>query len=258
MQAGDVLAKIPRETTKTKDITGGLPRVVELFETRKPKDPAVISEIDGIVKYGDIAKGMRKIHVEAEDGKTTKEYSIPRGIHINVQEGDHVRGRRGFDRRSAQPARLAGGTRRKVHAGLPGERHSRGLPPAGREHQRQAHRNHLPADDALGEGGRRGRHDVPAGRAGGQVPLPRRKRSHYRRRWTSGNGPPAAPGYHQGFAVHRFVHLGGELPGNHARAHRSRRGRQGGLPARAEGKRHHGPAHSCRHRVWSITAAFSC
>src|SRR3974390_2251003 len=91
VQAGDVLAKIPRETTKTKDITGGLPRVVELFETRKPKDPAVISEIDGTVRYGDIAKGMRKIYVESEDGKTSKEYAIPRGTHINVQEGEHVR-----------------------------------------------------------------------------------------------------------------------------------------------------------------------
>src|SRR5712672_393965 len=91
VQAGDVLAKIPRETTKTKDITGGLPRVVELFETRKPKDPAVISEIDGVVRYGDIAKGMRKIYVESEDGKTSKEYSIPRGVHINVQEGEHVK-----------------------------------------------------------------------------------------------------------------------------------------------------------------------
>jgi len=88
---GDVLAKIPRETTKTKDITGGLPRVVELFETRKPKDPAVISEIDGVVKYGEIVKGMRRIFVESEDGRTIKEYSIPRGVHINVQEGEHVR-----------------------------------------------------------------------------------------------------------------------------------------------------------------------
>jgi DNA-directed RNA polymerase subunit beta' len=88
---GDVLAKIPRETTKTKDITGGLPRVVELFETRKPKDPAVISEIDGVVKYGEIVKGMRRIYVESEDSKTVKEYSIPRGVHINVQEGEHVR-----------------------------------------------------------------------------------------------------------------------------------------------------------------------
>jgi DNA-directed RNA polymerase subunit beta' len=91
VQPGDVLAKIPRETTKTKDITGGLPRVVELFETRKPRDPAVISEIDGVVKYGEIAKGQRKIYVESEDAKTIKEYSIPRGVHINVQEGERVR-----------------------------------------------------------------------------------------------------------------------------------------------------------------------
>src|ERR1700675_4625280 len=91
VQAGDVLAKILRETTKTKDITGGLPRVVELFEPRKPKDPAVISEIDGIVKYGDISKGMRKIYVESEDGRTQKEYAIARGVHINVQEGEHVK-----------------------------------------------------------------------------------------------------------------------------------------------------------------------
>jgi DNA-directed RNA polymerase subunit beta' len=90
VQPGDVLAKIPRETTKTKDITGGLPRVVELFETRKPRDPAVISEIDGVVRYGEISKGQRKIYVESEDGKTTKEYSIARGVHINVQEGEHV------------------------------------------------------------------------------------------------------------------------------------------------------------------------
>ena len=89
VQPGDVLAKIPRETTKTKDITGGLPRVVELFETRKPRDPAVISEIDGVVKYGEISKGQRKIYVESEDGRTQKEYSIIR-VHINVQEGEHA------------------------------------------------------------------------------------------------------------------------------------------------------------------------
>ena len=94
VQPGDVLAKIPRETTKTKDITGGLPRVVELFETRKPRDPAVISEIDGVVKYGEISKGLRKIYVESEDGKTQKEYAIARGVHINVQEGEACQGRR--------------------------------------------------------------------------------------------------------------------------------------------------------------------
>jgi len=88
--AGTVLAKIPRETTKTKDITGGLPRVVELFEARKPKQPAVISEIDGVVKYGEISRGVRKIEVTADDG-TLKEYAIPHGTHISVQEGERVK-----------------------------------------------------------------------------------------------------------------------------------------------------------------------
>jgi DNA-directed RNA polymerase subunit beta' len=91
VEPGDILAKIPRETTRTKDITGGLPRVVELFETRRPRDSAVISEIDGVVKYGEISKGTRKIYVQSEDGRTTKEYAIPRGVHINLQEGERVR-----------------------------------------------------------------------------------------------------------------------------------------------------------------------
>jgi DNA-directed RNA polymerase subunit beta' len=90
VHAGDVLAKIPRETTKTKDITGGLPRVVELFEARKPRETAIISEIDGIVKFGEVAKGQRKIYVTADNG-TEKEYSVPRGVHINVQEGERVK-----------------------------------------------------------------------------------------------------------------------------------------------------------------------
>jgi DNA-directed RNA polymerase subunit beta' len=90
VQAGAVLAKIPRETTKTKDITGGLPRVVELFEARRPRDPAVMSEVDGIVKHGPIVKGQRKIFVSPDDGDQ-REYSIPRGVHVNVQEGERVR-----------------------------------------------------------------------------------------------------------------------------------------------------------------------
>jgi DNA-directed RNA polymerase subunit beta' len=90
VQAGDVIAKIPRETTKTKDITGGLPRVVELFEARKPRETAVISEIDGVVRLGGIVKGMRKILVVPDDGADAKEYSLPRGVHVNVQEGDRV------------------------------------------------------------------------------------------------------------------------------------------------------------------------
>jgi DNA-directed RNA polymerase subunit beta' len=90
VSAGDVLAKIPRETTKTKDITGGLPRVVELFEARKPHEPAVITEIDGLVKYGDIAKGQRKIVVAPDRGEP-KEYLLPRGVHVSVQENERVK-----------------------------------------------------------------------------------------------------------------------------------------------------------------------
>jgi DNA-directed RNA polymerase subunit beta' len=87
---GDVLAKIPRETTKTKDITGGLPRVAELFEARKPKETAVISEIDGEVSYDGFVKGMRKVLVNNKMGDV-KEYFIPKGKHVNVHEGDWVR-----------------------------------------------------------------------------------------------------------------------------------------------------------------------
>ncbi|MFM7842488.1 MAG: DNA-directed RNA polymerase subunit beta', partial [Nitrospira sp.] len=90
LHTGDVLAKIPRETTKTKDITGGLPRVAELFEARKPKEQAVISEIDGEVSYGGFVKGMRKVMVDNKVGDV-KEYFIPKGKHVNVHEGDWVR-----------------------------------------------------------------------------------------------------------------------------------------------------------------------
>ena len=87
---GDAIAKIPRETTKTKDITGGLPRVAELFEARKPKEFAVISEIDGVVSFGKDTKGKRKVVVTPEVGEP-REYLIPKGKHISVHEGDRVK-----------------------------------------------------------------------------------------------------------------------------------------------------------------------
>ncbi|MBX3298565.1 MAG: DNA-directed RNA polymerase subunit beta' [Acidobacteria bacterium] len=88
--AGDIIAKIPRETTKTKDIVGGLPRVVELFEARRPGETAIMSEIDGTVEFGPFSKGKRKIIVRGADG-SEREYDIPRNTHINVQEGDTVK-----------------------------------------------------------------------------------------------------------------------------------------------------------------------
>lgn len=100
--AGDVLAKIPRETTKTKDITGGLPRVAELFETRKPKEQAVISEIDGMVAFGKDQKGKRVVNVTPEVGEA-KEYLIPKGKHVSVHEGDFVRAGESLMDGSANP-----------------------------------------------------------------------------------------------------------------------------------------------------------
>ncbi len=90
VEVGDVVAKIPRETTKNKDIVGGLPRIVELFEARRPKETAVMSEIDGTVTFGKIMKGKRKIHITSGDGEEHT-YDIPRGTHISVQEGDRVK-----------------------------------------------------------------------------------------------------------------------------------------------------------------------
>jgi DNA-directed RNA polymerase beta' subunit len=86
---GDILAKIPRETTKTKDITGGLPRVAELFEARRPKEQAIVAEIGGMVEFKGAQKGMRVIVVRG--GDEVREYLIPKGKHVSVHEGDWVR-----------------------------------------------------------------------------------------------------------------------------------------------------------------------
>ena len=90
VKPGDILAKIPQEVTQTKDITGGLPRVSELFEARKPKNAAVVSEIEGVVSLGTNAKGLIQITVRDEDTDMFKEYAIPQGKHLVVYEGDRV------------------------------------------------------------------------------------------------------------------------------------------------------------------------
>ncbi|MGA9012619.1 MAG: DNA-directed RNA polymerase subunit beta', partial [Acetobacteraceae bacterium] len=89
--AGDVLARIPREGSKTRDITGGLPRVAELFEARRPKDHAVIAEIDGRVEFGKDYKNKRRVIVKNDETTEESEYLIPKGKHVSVQEGDFVR-----------------------------------------------------------------------------------------------------------------------------------------------------------------------
>jgi len=90
VDSGTVLAKIPRETTKTKDITGGLPRVAELFEVRKPKENAILSEIDGTVSFGQYTKGRRKVTITPDVGDPV-DYFISKGKHVSVLEGDYIR-----------------------------------------------------------------------------------------------------------------------------------------------------------------------
>ncbi len=107
VHAGDVIAKIPRETTKTKDITGGLPRVAELFEARKPKEFAIISEIDGLVSFGKDTKGKRKVIVTPEVGEP-KDYLIPKGKHISVHAGDWVQAGEALMEGSTNPHDLLG------------------------------------------------------------------------------------------------------------------------------------------------------
>ncbi|TNF64735.1 MAG: DNA-directed RNA polymerase subunit beta', partial [Rhodobacteraceae bacterium] len=91
IKAGDVVARIPREGAKTKDITGGLPRVAELFEARRPKDHAIIAEVDGYVRFGRDYKNKRRITIEpVDETREPVEYMVPKGKHIPVQEGDFV------------------------------------------------------------------------------------------------------------------------------------------------------------------------
>ena len=102
VHAGDVLAKIPRETTKTKDITGGLPRIAELFEVRKPKDQTLLTEIDGTVSFGKYVSGKRRVIITPEIGKPV-EYVVPRGRHVSVFDGDYVRAGEALMEGSANP-----------------------------------------------------------------------------------------------------------------------------------------------------------
>ena len=91
VSAGQVLARIPKESSKTKDITGGLPRVAELFEARKPKDPAIMCEIDGQISFGKDYKNKRRLVITSGDESLTFEILIPSSKYLNVQEGDFVK-----------------------------------------------------------------------------------------------------------------------------------------------------------------------
>ena len=148
--AGDVLARIPREGSKTRDITGGLPRVAELFEARRPKDHAVIAESDGRVEFGKDYKAKRRVIVKNDETGEETEYLIPKGKHVSVQEGDFVR--RGDP--LVDGPRVPHDILKVLGCGgavrLSGERNPGRLSAAGREDQRQAHRGDRSPDAAEG------------------------------------------------------------------------------------------------------------
>ena len=243
---GDVLAKIPRETTKTKDITGGLPRVVELFEARKPRETAVISEIDGAVKFGEVSKGQRKVYVIADNG-TEKEYSVPRGVHINVQEGERVRAGEPLMDGPLNPHDiLAVLGEKELQAYLVNEIqevyrlqgvniNDKHIEVIVRQMMRWVKVEDVGDTQFLLEqqvDKFKFREENERVIAAGRAP---------------GNGTSAAAGHHQGVALDRVVHLRRVVPGDHARAHRSLDPRLGGPPARPEGKRHRRPPDSGGH-----------
>ena len=162
--------------------------------------------------------------------------------------------RRAADGRAEQSARHPVGPRREGAPRVSRQRDPGGLPAPGRQHQRQAHRGHRSADDAMGEDRRGRRYRVPDRGAGRSLPVHGRERARDRQRRTPGDGPAAAARDHQGVAVDRLVHLGGLVPGNHARPHRGVDFRQGGSPPRPEGERDDGPPDSGRDRVRVLPA----
>ncbi len=148
VEAGDVIARIPRETTKTKDITGGLPRVAELFEARKPKDHAIISEIDGTVALRQGHQGgKRKVLITARGCGEPSEYLVPRASTSRCARAT-ASARRDADGRPGQPARHPRGARREALATYLVDEIQEVYRLQGVKHQRQAHRGDRPPDAA--------------------------------------------------------------------------------------------------------------
>ncbi len=202
-------------------------------------------------RRGGGVRGVRQGHAQDRDPRhRRRDPRVPdpaRQAHRRAR-GRPGQGGRGAHGRVAEPPRLPGRPRRPRAAALPRERGAGGVPAAGRDHQRQAHRDHR-APDAPARADRGGRgHRLRGGRARRPVRLPGGERPRGRRGQAAVHGQARAPRHHQGVAVHRQLHLGGVLPGDHARAHRGRHQRQGRRPPRPQGERDRGTAHPRRHR----------
>ena len=251
---GTIIAKVGREAYKTRDITGGLPRVAELFEARRPKDPATISEIDGVVRFGEIKRGKREIFVapinhdgSLDETREAQLYEVGAGKHLRVHEGDRVRA---GDRLSEGPVnphdilrikgpravqeyllnevqevyRLQGVKINDKHIGVIVKQ------------MLQKVRIMEPGETEFLEGEHVDR----------QVFRDENDRAK-KKKETPAVGRAAAPRHHEGEPHDAVVHLGGVVPGDHASPHRRVDSWREGRPARSQGEHHHRSPHSGRY-----------
>ena len=251
---GDVLAKIPRETTKTTDITGGLPRVVELFEARKPKEPAVITEIDGVVNFGEVTKGLRKVIVTNRETSESRDYSVPRGTHVNVRDGENVRAGEPLVDGPINPHDILDvlGERalqeylvneiQEVYRLQGVNINDKHIEVIVRQMMRWVKVEEVGDTEFLIDE---------------QVDRFRFQAENERvlaNKADTGHRSPVAAGHHQGVALDRLVHLGGVLPGDHPGTDRGRDQRRRRPPARAQGERHHGSPDPGRYGILRLQA----
>ena len=240
VQAGDVIARIPREGSKTRDITGGLPRVAELFEARRPEGSRGHRRVrrPGGVRQG--LQGQAPRHREERRDRRGNRVPDPEG-QARVGAGRRLRPPgRPVGRRAARAARHPEGAGGGGAVRLPGERDPGRLSTAGREDQRQAYRGDRPPDAAEGGDHGSGRHHLPDRGAGGSHRV-RRDQQQAAEGRTSGARDACASGHHEGFAADQQLHQRGLLPGDHAGADRGCDRRQDRQPDGAERERDRRP-----------------
>ena len=241
------------------DITHGLPRVVELFEARKPKGLAELATVEGTVSVEDTEKGLKV--VVTDDSGEEHAYSFPRRTRLLVEAAQKVKVGDQLNEGSIYPHDILGyGGEDQLAAAhedraVPRARGAEGLPVAGRRHRRQAHRDHRAADDEEGPGGPEGRHRLPAR----PVRRPQRDARGQRRAEEGEEGAGRDrgdhPRHHQGLARDRLLPVGGLLPGDDQGAHRRGARGQDRPPAGPQGERDHREADPGGHGPEALPAA---
>ena len=255
VSAGDVITRISINSAKTRDITGGLPRVAELFEARRPKDHAIIAEISGTVQFGrDFKNKQRVTIVPSEEGAEPVEYLIPKSKHIHLQDGDVIeKGEYIVDGNPAPHDILAIKGVEELAAYLVNEIQEvyrlQGVS-INDKHIEVIVRQMLQKVDITDPGDT----DFLNGEQVDASDLEAANEA-LRRRQEAGGRHAGAARHHQGEPADAFVHLGGLVPGDHARAHRGGGQRQGRYARGPEGERHRRPADPGGHRRGDDQAA---